>query len=236
MKYFKITYNTSWRTAGLPEGGQAKEIIMDFSQLCACESEKYVAELFEQEETQVLLRGERLGHAPIIGTLFSVWDEPDIANLKQQVWRALGAQKWHERHAPPWAVPLRVSHAELDEIDYWNLSPPQQLRYYFEISLQNSRWNFWVHPIFPIYAGGAMAHPDAPDEIRNDRELRAQFRAKALPGLDWGLCWRTPEMIEEYRQHIAGLPAHWRAMGYAECEEQLIFLAGQHAKLDSISR
>ena len=209
---------------------------MDFSQLCACESEKYVAELFEQEETQVLLRGERLGHAPIIGTLFSVWDEPHIANLKQQIWRALGAQKWHERHAPPWAVPLRVSHAELDGIDYYDLSAPQQLRYYFEKSLQNLEWNFWVHPTFPIWAAGALAHPDAPDEIRNDRELRAQFLPKALPGLDWGLYWRTPELIEACRQSIAGLPAHWRANGIAMSEEHLKFLARLHAELDSISR
>jgi len=209
---------------------------MDFSQLCACETEKYVAEQFDQEERRVLLRGESLGHAPIIATLFDVMNEPHIAKLRHQAFNAISAIKWHERHAPPWAVPLRVSHAELDEIDYWNLSPPQQLRYYFENSLRNLEWNFWVHPIFPIYAAGALAHPDAPDEIRDDRQLQQAYPPKVLASLDWGLYWRTPEMIEEYRCEIAGFPAHWRAMGYAESEEQLFFLAGQHAMLDSISR
>jgi len=203
---------------------------------CCDKLEKYVAEQFDQEERRVLLRGEKFGHAPIIGTLFSVWDEPHIAKLKGDVRNAISAIKWHEKHAPPWAVPLRVSHAELDQIDYWNLSPPQQLRYYFEDSMRHLGYDFRVHPTFPIWAAGALAHPDAPDEIRNDPELKRQFSPKSLAGLDWGLCWRTPEMIEEYRQHIAGLPAHWRAMGIAESEEQLFFLAGQHAKLDSISR
>jgi hypothetical protein len=202
---------------------------------CRDRLEEYVAEQFEQEETRVILRGDRLGHAPVIGALFSVWNEPHIAKLKREVRNAISAIKWHKEHAPPWAVPLLVNDAELD-VDYSNLSPPEQLVRYFGSSMRNLEFDITVHPTFPIWTAGVLAHPDTPDEIRNDRELRAQFSPKALPGLDWGLCWRTPEMIEEYRQHIAGLPAHWRANGITESEEHLIFLAGLHAKLDSISR
>jgi hypothetical protein len=207
----------------------------DLSQCCHCEVEKYVAELFWREEQQVLLRGRDLGHAPITEILFYVHDEDHIAKLKAEICRALLAVTWHEKHAPPWAVPLLVSRSELDLFDNEE-DARWQLRRCFGDSLRNLGYNFWVHPIFPVYAAGAIAHPHAPPAIREDPSLRLEFPPVPLAGLDWGLYWRTPEMIDECWREIARLPAHWRANGIDETEEELIFLAEQHAKLDSISR
>jgi hypothetical protein len=48
-----------------------------------------------------------------------------------------------------------------------------------------------------------MAYEHAPPEIREDRELRAEYPPKKLAGIDPDLYWRAPKDITESWEHLA---------------------------------
>jgi hypothetical protein len=50
-------------------------------------------------------------------------------------------------------------------------------------------YDFRTHPSFHDFNRGVMAHPRAPEHVRNDPELRAEFPARELPGLCGRLVW-----------------------------------------------
>jgi hypothetical protein len=53
----------------------------------------------------------------------------------------------------------------------------------YACSLMMLSYDCLGHPSFQTYGCGVMAHPDAPDHVRNDPELQVEFPAKELPGL-----------------------------------------------------
>jgi len=50
-------------------------------------------------------------------------------------------------------------------------------------------YDYLGHPSIFVYGSGVMAHPCAPDHVRNDPELRCEFPARELPGLCSRLVW-----------------------------------------------
>ena len=50
-------------------------------------------------------------------------------------------------------------------------------------------YDYSGHASFFDYGCGVMAHPRAPDHVRDDPELQAEFPAKELPGLSGRLVW-----------------------------------------------
>jgi hypothetical protein len=86
---------------------------MELGDLFACEFEANVAEMFDREDTRVLLRGDEFASAPYIGDQYFVMDEAHIATLKRKVCRALAARAWHRKYAPAWAQPLPLRQNEL---------------------------------------------------------------------------------------------------------------------------
>ena len=49
-----------------------------------------------------------------------------------------------------------------------------------------------------------MAHPRAPDCVRNDVELQAEFPAKDLPGLCGRLIWYGESLPAQVRVELLG--------------------------------
>jgi|SRR6516165_10214688 hypothetical protein len=59
------------------------------------------------------------------------------------------------------------------------------------------------HPSFPDYGCGLMAYKHAPDHLKRDRELLAEFSPRRLDGLDRFLRWnRADRLIEIQRKLI----------------------------------
>jgi hypothetical protein len=59
----------------------------------------------------------------------------------------------------------------------------------YSFSLQLMGHNYFSHPRFHTFACGVMAHPSAPEHVRNDIGLEEEFPAKPLLGLDGRLLW-----------------------------------------------
>jgi hypothetical protein len=59
----------------------------------------------------------------------------------------------------------------------------------YAFSLQLRHYDFQTHPSFSTFGRGVMAHPRAPDHVRDDLELQEEFPAKELPGLSARLIW-----------------------------------------------
>lgn len=165
--------------------------------LCTAELGAAVAAMFEVAEKKAALRGTTLVRAPVTGIRYDSWDEQSTEQAKRLSCAALGA-----KHAPPWAVPLLVSHIELDRER--DPDPRIRLRHEFARSLRHHDWDYLRHPTFPLYAHSAMAHEHPADEIRPDRSLRVEFSPQPLVELVWWwggpegssfLLWHSPEMI-----------------------------------------
>jgi hypothetical protein len=164
--------------------------------LCAAEFQAHVTELFDQAEKKALralARGDTKVRAPVTGFWYDSWDEQSTERAKRLACNALGAQAWHAKHAPPWAVPLPVSLPELEkELDRSN--PRERLRHEFGLSLRSHDWDFTRHPAFPPWACTVMGGEFTPEFIKSDRGLRAEFLPQPLVKLS-GFCWLSPEMI-----------------------------------------
>jgi hypothetical protein len=59
----------------------------------------------------------------------------------------------------------------------------------YSCSLQMMNYDYVGHPRFHAFACGMMAHPAAPEHVRNDPELQAEFPARPLPGLSGRMIW-----------------------------------------------
>ena len=91
------------------------------------------------------------------------------------------------RDAPAWAIPLPVG----DEICplLRSTSGPICLLGHYACSLMMMSYDYSAHPSLSVFGCGVMAHPSAPDHVRDDPELQAEFPAKELPGLCGRLVW-----------------------------------------------
>jgi hypothetical protein len=59
----------------------------------------------------------------------------------------------------------------------------------YAFSLQLMGYDYFGHPRFYDFGCGVMAHPDAPEHVRDDPELMEEFCVRPLPGLDGRLIW-----------------------------------------------
>ena len=122
---------------------------------------------------------------PAIGGKFFAGFEPHY--LRLQVVAALVARERFRLSAPSWAPALPLSYEDIAVMENAD-SPQLQTVGLYAGSL---RWTYWdpAHPCFASYVSGVLAHPTAPDDLRNDLELQKQFPAKELPGLGAKLSW-----------------------------------------------
>jgi hypothetical protein len=209
----------------------------DLKRLGASKFVSRVTELFDREEMRVVLSNRNplpLGHAPIIGDLFDVWDEEHISKLRRRTCLALAAQEWFGETGPPWAraisLPVNIPDCQKLEQDE-NLWP--NLVGYYGRSLMYVGYDFQLHPSIVDCCSGLVAHKGTPDYLR--AELGQEFLARPLEGLEvsWrtgfadgrphepikvlmGLCWSTPEMIFEELQTLIQARQRLRASGAHE--------------------
>ena len=59
----------------------------------------------------------------------------------------------------------------------------------YALSLEAMDHDYLKHPRFYDFACGMMAHLSAPDHVRYDIDLQAEFPAKELPGLCGRMMW-----------------------------------------------
>ena len=111
----------------------------------------------------------------------------EIPQLIREVRTVLLAQAYHSCRAPAWADPLPVG----DEIAplLHSTSGPMHLLGLFSCSLMMMSYDYPAHPSFTTFGCGVMAHPRAPDHVRDDPELRCEFPARELPGLGGMMIW-----------------------------------------------
>jgi len=195
----------------------------DLKRLGAHKFMPHVAELFDQEERQVLLRGkDTLGHAPIIGLLFGVWDEEYISKLRRWACVACAAKKWFCEAAiiPPWAraIPLPVSIADCQKLEQ-DENPRPNLVGLFGSSLMMLHYDYLLHPPPVDYISGLMADPNTPDHLRTDPELLREFPPRPLEGLDNCLKWSSPEMVFSELQRYLRLRQRWQSRGMLQQTE-----------------
>jgi hypothetical protein len=182
-----------------------------FTQLCGCKFEEHISEMFAAGKARAIVRGEKSARAPYIDWPYCVYDENRIARLKGLVCAALTAQKWFEEHKPRWAPLLPLSVADCEKLESAGSSRLKLVSYYGR-SQMASKWDK-RHPSFADHACGVMASPSAPDHLRKDPGLMAEFRPRPLEGLDWFLCWNRPERVVELRQQLIRRRQYLRSRG-----------------------
>ena len=63
-------------------------------------------------------------------------------------------------------------------------------------------YDYAGHASFHAYGCGVMAHPRAPDCVRDDVDLQAEFPAKELPGLSGRLIWYGESLPAQVRVEL----------------------------------
>jgi hypothetical protein len=59
----------------------------------------------------------------------------------------------------------------------------------YAFSLQLMNYEYLGHPMLHDFCRDVMAHPRAPDHVRDDLELQEEFPARELPGLSDRMIW-----------------------------------------------
>src|SRR5262249_5536411 len=129
----------------------------NLSQICAAAFERQVDELFDREVRQVLARGDAIGLAPILETIFDATDKTSIAKAKGETCRARKPGEWHRNCAPRGAEKLPKSKTYSKKIG--RDKPPQQLfllTFGFSLLFRECYYNH--PPPFPTYAAGVLAY------------------------------------------------------------------------------
>jgi hypothetical protein len=183
-----------------------------FLKICEAEFERYAERC---AELMFEAAGELPGTAniftapwlelPIIGGLrFMAGHEPP--ELRQKVSAALIAREKFRRDAPSWTpdLPLREEDIALLENDE---SSRLQAVGLFARSWRYEDWDR-AHPPLDAFVGGLLACKRAPDEIRDDCSLRAEFPPHRLAGLSAEeLCWHSPKTRAMQRDMLARIAA-----------------------------
>jgi hypothetical protein len=115
--------------------------------------------------------------------------QSEIPGLLREIRKVLRARALFARAAPDWA-PLPVG----DEISplLHATSGPMCLLGNYACSLMMLSYDYLRHPSFFDYGCGVMFNSRAPQHVRNDPGLQAEFPAKELPGLCGRLVWFNP--------------------------------------------
>jgi hypothetical protein len=110
----------------------------------------------------------------------------EIPYLISETRKVLLARAQFAATGPAWGQPLPVG----DEITpLLRATGPMCLLGHYACSLMMMNYDFRTHPSFYDYGCGVMGHPRAPEHVRSDLGLQAEFPAKELPGLCGRLVW-----------------------------------------------
>jgi hypothetical protein len=108
------------------------------------------------------------------------------AGLIVQVGTALAARVWFSKHGPAWCPQLPLG---FEILPLLRGGGPLHLLGRYAQSLEFMNYNYLEHPQLYPFACGVMAHPAAPEHVRDDPELLAEFPPQPLPGLSDRLLW-----------------------------------------------
>lgn len=115
--------------------------------------------------------------------------QSEIPGLVREIQRVLQARAFFAQAEPAWA-PLPVGDETTPLLR--SASGPMCLLGNFACSLMMLSYDYLQHPPFFDYACGVMFNPHAPNHVRDDPELQAEFPARELPGLCGRLVWFNP--------------------------------------------
>jgi hypothetical protein len=110
-----------------------------------------------------------------------------IPMLIREVRKAYEARAAFALEGPTWAQMLPIFMEEIHPLQ--KATGAMHVLGCYASSLQLMNHDYLAHPRFPTFACGMMAHPDAPEHVRNDMDLQAEFPAKELPGLSSRMIW-----------------------------------------------
>ena len=145
---------------------------------CELEFERYVAGLHQDHDY----------YAPVPWYHGGIrFRQSDIPWLKSRIRAALEARLWFSKNGPGWAQRLPLS---LEECLSRMQSSPGILLAHYSSSLWRQDYDYRRHPLFDDYCRGVLAHPDCPDFLREDPDLRCEFPPKSLPGIGGDLYWQ----------------------------------------------
>jgi hypothetical protein len=174
---------------------------MDHALIDLCERvfSDYVDDLFEKNRANSIYRmGDLFAHDPTWGLYYPIDDEHIVAILKERTRRALAARAWFRITGPDWAQqPLPLSFDDRQQLLLKSGDNRTEMLWYFAESLACGQWDYRAHPVFRAFAQGVMAHPAAPDHLRQDAELLREFPPQPLVGLDDELVWCSQAMLDE---------------------------------------
>jgi len=69
-------------------------------------------------------------------------------------------------------------------------------------SLKTADYDYFGHPQFSVFGSGIMFHRSAPEDIREDSELKREFPPRFLPGLGPGWVWRGDTLPDDVREDV----------------------------------
>jgi hypothetical protein len=123
---------------------------------------------------------------PVTGGRWVNGDDPVGPQIREAARRLL-ARDYFGKTAPDYVQPLSLSY---DEREARKGGGPLHIEAWFSASLQASKYQFGIHPIFEPYARGVLASPHAPYFITQDSGLQKLFPPRPLKGLGRGLVWK----------------------------------------------
>jgi hypothetical protein len=124
-----------------------------------------------------------------------------IPHLIRDIRAALDAKVWFNECGPDWAKPLPMGR---ECAALFQARGALHLLGRYAFSLQMADFDYLKHPQPFDYFCGVMAHPNAPDHVRDDPELQAEFPAKVLPGLCSRLIWSGESLRAQPRAGLLG--------------------------------
>ena len=150
---------------------------------CAIEFERYVAKL----HNEVLSTRSGVARAVIPTAPYEIeYRQSDIPLLTREVRRAYEARAMFALQAPSWCQPLPLG-GECTGL--LRARGAMHVLGCYSFSLELMSHDYFGHPQFYNFACGMMARPAAPEHVRDDPELQAEFPAKELPGLSGRMIW-----------------------------------------------
>jgi hypothetical protein len=142
-------------------------------ELCGSQLEQHVERLFAAERLKAVVAGKKYAIAPYIDDQFPVHCEPLFPHYKRMMVAALSARKKFRETGPLWAPELPLASSEYEKM-IRDKDSRIALVGFFANSLACANGSKF-HPLFYVYAAGAMECPDTPEHIRNDPQLRKEF-------------------------------------------------------------
>jgi len=183
------------------------------AELCGSQLEQHVEKLFAVARLQADMAGEKFGIVPFTNDQFPLNAESLFPHYKRMMLAALRARKKFRETGPSWAPELPLASSDYEKM-ICSGDSRTALVGFFANSLACANWG--SHPLFFVYASGAMACEYTPEHIRNDPRLREEFSPCELQELDENLCWGAFDRTLEFTQQLMRKTEHLFHCGMLE--------------------